>query len=38
MFGAVPLITSTVQETNIPRTPVDEVYAQIAADLKMPLS
>ena len=34
MFGAVPLITSTAQETNIPRTPVDEVYAQIAADLK----
>lgn len=34
MFGAVPLITSTTQETNIPRTPVDEVYAQIASDLK----
>lgn len=34
MFGAVPLITSTAQETNIARTPVDEVYAQIASDLK----
>lgn len=34
MFGDVPLITSTSQETNIPRTPADQVYAQIASDLK----
>lgn len=34
MFGSVPLITSTAQNTNIPRTEVDLIYAQIASDLK----
>lgn len=34
MFGEVPLIVSTTQETNIPKTNIDEVYAQIALDLK----
>lgn len=33
MFGEVPLITSTSQETNIPRTNVEKIYAQIASDL-----
>jgi len=32
MFGDVPLITTTVVP-NIPRTPADQTYAQIAADL-----
>src|SRR5690554_2620621 len=33
MYGDVPLHTTT-QPENIARTPVDEVYAQIASDLK----
>jgi hypothetical protein len=34
LFGGVPLITSTTQETNVPRATDDEVWAQIASDLK----
>lgn len=33
VFGGVPLRTTT-EATNIPRAPVDEVYALIASDLK----
>ena len=33
MFGDVPLILSTERQ-NIPRTPAEQVYAQIAEDLK----
>ena len=38
MFGEVPLITSTSQETNVPRANIDEIYAQIASDLKQAIS
>ncbi|TYZ06072.1 RagB/SusD family nutrient uptake outer membrane protein [Hymenobacter lutimineralis] len=37
LYGDVPLLTKlpkTLAEVNIPRTPVDQVYAQIEADLK----
>lgn len=34
VFGGVPLRT-TLESTNLPRASVDEIYAQIAADLKM---
>ena len=34
LFGGVPLITSTTQETNVPRATDDETWAQIASDLK----
>ena len=33
VFGGVPLRT-TLESTNLPRASVDEIYAQIAADLK----
>lgn len=33
VFGGVPVRT-TIEDTNIPRNTVDEVYAQIASDLK----
>lgn len=38
MFGPVPLITSTTQETNVPRADIDDIYAQIAADLKQAIN
>ena len=34
LFGGVPLITSTTQETNAPRATDDEVWGQIASDLQ----
>lgn len=34
LFGGVPLILSTTQETNVPRSIDDEVWAQIASDLQ----
>ena len=34
LFGGVPLIISTTQETNVPRATEDETWAQIASDLK----
>lgn len=34
MFGEVPLITATTQETNAPKAPADSIYAVIASDLK----
>ena len=33
VFGGVPLRT-TLESTNLPRASVDEIYTQIAADLK----
>ena len=33
VFGGVPLRT-TLESTNLPRASVDEIYAQIAADLR----
>ena len=37
MFGDVPLILSTERQ-NIPRTPAEEVYSQIAEDLKFAIN
>lgn len=37
MFGEVPLVISTVAE-NIPKTPADETYAQIAYDLQQAIN
>lgn len=34
MFGPVPLILSTTQESNTPRGEVDEVWGQVASDLQ----
>ena len=34
MFGEVPLIVSTTQETNVPKASADAIYAQITTDLK----
>lgn len=34
LFGGVPLILSTTQETNVPRSTDDEVWAQIGSDLQ----
>lgn len=38
LFGGVPLILSTTQETNTPRATADEVWAQIATDLQQAIS
>jgi len=37
MFGEVPLVTTTLV-TNVPKSPAEETYAQIAEDLKMAIS
>lgn len=34
MFGRVPLMLSTTQESNTPRAEIDDVYGLIASDLK----
>jgi hypothetical protein len=34
MFGSVPLIVSSTQETNAPKASADALYAQITSDLK----
>jgi len=34
LFGGVPLITSTMQETNVPRATAEEVWGQVASDLQ----
>lgn len=33
-FGTCPLITDPTKDTNVPKAPVDEIFAQIATDLK----
>lgn len=38
MFGGVPLITSTTQETNVPRATPDEVWGQIASNLQQAIN
>ena len=35
LFGEVPMILSTTQETNVPRASADEVWGQIACDLNL---
>lgn len=38
IFGGIPLRTSTTQESNLPRSSADEVYAQIGDDLVKAIS
>ena len=38
MFGPVPLITSTTQDTNAPRASEEELYGQMGSDLKNAIS
>ena len=38
LFGGVPLITSTTQETNVARATADEVWGQIASDLQQAIN